>query len=112
MKSMMSLILLATVILVSCSKKISPAQQTAAAPATPVTAAATTIPATRSIDVVADQGKVVYQAKCGKCHGLKNPGDYTVDQWDGILKKMAPNARLTTEETEQVTAYVRSLAKK
>lgn len=107
---MMSLILLTTVILISCSKKISPAQQTAKVPDVQTTT--TTVPATRSIDVVADQGKQVYQAKCGKCHGLKNPGDFTSDQWDGILKKMAPNARLTSEETEQVTAYVRSLAKK
>ena len=116
MKSTMSLILLATVILVSCSKKISPAQQTAAAPpaqATQVSPPPPPVePATRSIDVKADQGKIVYQAKCGKCHGLKNPADFTVSQWDGIMRKMGPNARLTTDETDQVVAYVRSLAKK
>jgi hypothetical protein len=36
---------------------------------------------------------------------------YTADRWNGILKLMAPRARLTETETQQVTAFVRANSK-
>src|SRR2546423_12350499 len=58
-----------------------------------------------------EQGKTVYTAKCGKCHGLKNTTNYTADRWNSILKAMIPKAKLNDTEAQQVTAYVLSNAK-
>ena len=58
------------------------------------------------------QGKTVYDAKCGKCHALKDVTVYTAQRWESILAKMAPKAKLTEAETEQVHAYVMANAKK
>lgn len=58
-----------------------------------------------------EQGKTVYTAKCGRCHGLKNTANYTATSWENILQKMAPKAKLTEEETMQVHAYVIANAK-
>ena len=59
-----------------------------------------------------EQGKTVFVSKCGTCHTLKNPGDYTVDQLNTILKAEIPKAKLSNKEGEQVTAYLLANAKK
>lgn len=53
-----------------------------------------------------DLGKAVFVNRCGKCHALKQPNNYTKGQWENILKAMAPKAKLTAEETDQVSAYL------
>jgi len=57
-------------------------------------------------------GQSIYNAKCGLCHGLKVAADYTAEQWASILSVMAPRARLTDTEKENVYAYVKANAKK
>jgi cytochrome c553 len=57
-------------------------------------------------------GKTVFETRCGRCHGLKNTADYTSQRWEGILRSMAPKARLTQTEIQQVTAYVKANSKK
>jgi hypothetical protein len=57
-------------------------------------------------------GKNVYEAKCGKCHDLKNVKAYSTQNWVGILEFMAPKAKLSEIETRQVAAYVKANAKK
>ncbi|HEY6063635.1 MAG TPA: hypothetical protein VIV35_08500 [Chitinophagaceae bacterium] len=59
-----------------------------------------------------EQGKTVFVTKCGGCHALKNPGDYTVDQMNTILKAEIPKAKLSSKEAEQVTAYLLANSKK
>ena len=56
-------------------------------------------------------GSSIYSAKCTKCHAAKTVSNYTMRQWDSILKNMVPKAKLSNEEEEQVTAYIRSNAK-
>jgi mono/diheme cytochrome c family protein len=56
-------------------------------------------------------GKSIYETKCTRCHGMKPVTSYTTYRWDGILKLMAPKAKLTETEIQQVTAYVKSNAK-
>jgi mono/diheme cytochrome c family protein len=58
-----------------------------------------------------EAGRTIYTTKCTKCHGDKGVSNYTATTWDGILKYMAPNAKLTPTETAQVTAYVKANAK-
>lgn len=57
-------------------------------------------------------GQSIFNAKCGKCHGLKVTTDYTAERWASILAVMAPKANLTVEERENVYAYVKANAKK
>ena len=75
----------------------------------------TTVKASPQPDAHADmvaQGKNVYTASCGRCHGLKPVENYTSDRWTNILKSMIPKARLNDAEAAQVTAYVMANAKK
>jgi cytochrome c5 len=61
---------------------------------------------------VASAGQTVYTNRCGRCHGLKKTENYTVQQWDNILKSMIPKAKLNDDEAKQVAAYVMEHAKK
>lgn len=58
------------------------------------------------------QGQTTYNAKCGKCHGLKVVSDFTADRWASIMAVMGPKARLNDAETANVNAYVKANAKK
>jgi len=80
----------------SCSHKTAP-------PATTATTATATGDATA--------GQATYMAKCQRCHALKNPGDFTSDQWPPILNSMAVKAQLSDTEKANVLAYVLANAK-
>lgn len=62
--------------------------------------------------VSVEKGKKVYVAKCGSCHALKNPGDYTEGQMYSILQVEIPKANLDKTEADQVTAYLISNTRK
>ena len=51
-------------------------------------------------------GKTVYEAKCGRCHKLFEPSRGNMTQWTKWIDRMAPKAKLTDEEKQQVTDYV------
>ena len=53
-----------------------------------------------------EEGRMVYEAKCGTCHKLKNPTRGNMTQWTKWIDRMAPKAKLTETEKMQVTAYV------
>jgi mono/diheme cytochrome c family protein len=57
-------------------------------------------------------GQRVYIAYCGRCHALNPVEKFSAQRWDGILKSMIPKAKLNTEQSKQVTAYVMANAKK
>ncbi len=57
-------------------------------------------------------GQATYNAKCGRCHGLKVTTDYTADRWASILAVMSPRANLNDTEKENVYAYVKANSKK
>jgi PBP1b-binding outer membrane lipoprotein LpoB len=77
------------------------AAKTGAIPADPAKA--------KSPDVM---GQTTYNAKCGRCHGLKVTTNYTADRWVSIMQVMAPKAQLTDAEKENVLVYVKTNAKK
>jgi mono/diheme cytochrome c family protein len=83
------------------------------AAAVPAENTGTKTPATPSTNAAPEvQGQSTYNAKCGKCHGLKVVGDYTADRWAGIMAVMGPKAHLNDVETANVMAYVKANAKK
>ncbi len=58
-----------------------------------------------------NKGKVVFETNCNKCHDLNKPADFTQQRWMGIIRWMAPKAKLTNEQKDQVLAYVQFYAK-
>ena len=65
-----------------------------------------------SRSVSMENGKTIFVTKCNNCHALKNPGDYTVDQMNTILKAEIPKAKLSSKEADEVTAYLLANTKK
>lgn len=53
----------------------------------------------------------LYEARCGKCHGLPETKDHSAEEWKPIMDAMAPKAKLTAEEKNWVLAYVSLNAK-
>lgn len=94
----------------SCNKKFTPAATTAA-PAIQTEANIKTSTAAANESPMTIAGHAIFDAKCGQCHGLKNPADYTTQQWVPIVHRMATKAKLDSMETANVLAYVTSYAK-
>lgn len=58
-----------------------------------------------------ESGKNIYTTKCTNCHAAKAAGTYTMNQWESILKRMIPKAKLTGDEESQLVAYIRANSK-
>jgi cytochrome c5 len=58
------------------------------------------------------EGKGVYEIKCSRCHDLKAPENYNAEKWVKIIDWMGPRAKLDGTEKEAVLAYVSFYAKK
>lgn len=56
-------------------------------------------------------GKVLFTGSCIKCHGLKAPETRTQEQWEKVLKRMIPKAKLNEGEGKLVRAYLMANAK-
>lgn len=56
-------------------------------------------------------GSAIYTTKCARCHAPKSVSAYTYNQWEGILKKMVPNAKLDSEEENNLREYIKANAK-
>ena len=91
---------------IACNKKALPVI-TARIPEPPA-------PAKTIIDVKPDMeiGKRVFTNRCGGCHDLPRPAQYTAQRWDGILSSMIPKAGLNGEQGIHVTAYLKANAAK
>lgn len=132
MKKIIAIISL-SIIVWSCSKKITPAASSTSissnsgtAVAVPATAPASTAtpapvspdsPSTIPVDASKPKtsemmGQDIYNAKCGNCHGLKVTSDFTADRWISIMQVMATKAKLSDTEKDNVLAYVKANAKK
>ncbi len=53
-----------------------------------------------------EEGKTVYETKCGTCHKLKDPARGNMTQWTKWINSMAKRAKLTDDEKIQVSNYV------
>ncbi|WP_345253175.1 hypothetical protein [Flaviaesturariibacter amylovorans] len=96
----------------ACSPKTQPAATNTSGTPSSGTSTASTTPAAPAANSLVTAGHQVYNAKCGRCHNLKDPANYTAERWEPILQKMAPMAKLSADETSQVRAYVQANAKK
>lgn len=115
MKRLIAFLSVVAIVAIACHKKAAPvvADRTVQPPP-PVVAPPPKQDSTAVIDAVADiaAGKTVYETKCTRCHGAKDPANYTAERWPGILRSMIPRSKLTEVEAKQVTAFVIANAKK
>jgi mono/diheme cytochrome c family protein len=58
------------------------------------------------------RGYDLFSRNCQKCHRLKNPANFTEEEWDKILPKMAKRTKLTSDEVGLVHTYVTTFSKK
>jgi cytochrome c5 len=56
-------------------------------------------------------GKQTFTTKCARCHGLKEPANFTAQEWVPIMDRMAIKANLDAAEKTNVLAYVSFHAK-
>lgn len=52
------------------------------------------------------QGHSLFSTNCDNCHKLKTPENYTAEQWNSIVKRMIPKAKLSDEDGKLVRAYL------
>ncbi|MCP9750495.1 hypothetical protein [Ferruginibacter sp. HRS2-29] len=123
----LSFVCIAAVIVFSCSPKTTPTSTagTTTTTSTTTTTAPVVVEETKTVTTVttttiadpknsteALAGAKTYEAKCGRCHGLKKVDDFTAQEWVPIMNSMAPKARLDSTEKAHVLLYVQSNAKK
>lgn len=96
-----SFLFMVLIVLAACSKKTVPTSTQAPAMDKPVS----------TTTDLAVSGKQIFEAKCGRCHALKNPSEYTSQEWRPIMNSMADKAKLTTTEKTAVLTYVMQEAK-
>src|SRR5690606_14882979 len=53
-----------------------------------------------------EEGRLVYQNSCGKCHKLFAPESRDIEKWEKVLPRMAKRAKLDDETTGKVRAYL------
>jgi hypothetical protein len=52
------------------------------------------------------KGYHLYKNKCGSCHFLYKPENYSLSKWDSILSKMKLEAKITDEQLDLIKKYV------
>ena len=110
MSSSKYLLVLVFFVLISCTKKALPV----------ITTRETVKPVKRQLvyppketvkpDTVL--GKEIFVLRCGRCHGLPQPGQFNAGRWDDILPGMIERANLDNEQALHVRTYLLSLAAK
>lgn len=51
------------------------------------------------------QGKTIVNNSCTRCHKLKNPANFTEEQLNKIIPKMAEKAKISKEDEALVLKY-------
>lgn len=63
------------------------------------------------VSTVWTAAKRLFEARCSTCHALHAPGEFTANQWPGILVAMVKNAALDAEQAALVTKYLQEHAR-
>ena len=101
MKTIIFMLAIFTGIIQACQQKALPTITTRTTePSKPVSAV---------IDVKPDAaiGKIIFMNRCGRCHTLPDPVQFTAQRWDVILARMIPRARVDKEQEIHVTAFIK-----
>lgn len=105
MKIPSTAILFIFIILLSCQKK-----------AVPVITGRTTEPSAPKTEELSAPdlltGKQIFKNRCGRCHGLPDPVQYTAKRWETIMALMSPKAKLSKQEQVHVMTWVKENASK
>ena len=106
MKRILSVSVLSIFILLldSCSLKTTPTKTT-------VETKETTTDKNYTVVLNSSYGKEVFESKCGNCHDLNKPSDYTFKAWNPIIDRMAKKANLDYLQKQNVLAYLKEHAK-
>ena len=64
----------------------------------------------RVMSAEANAGFGLYNQKCGRCHALHSPTDFSAAEWPGIVREMKQEAGLSESEVSMITAYLTSAA--
>lgn len=107
MKKLILLLIVTAIIIIACNKKAVPVITERR---TQPTKSFTSDPSLSIVIPDTSIGKTVFINRCGKCHGLPEPNQFTSKRWNGILSYMIPRARLTDEQGIHVTAYLKATA--
>lgn len=102
-KTIFIFILVTTVAFLSCHKKAVPTFSTRSID---ITETAKSSKNNKPVDVEA--GKNIFTARCNRCHDLPDPAKYNAQRWDIILSSMIERARLSKDEGNNVTAYLKA----
>ncbi len=57
-------------------------------------------------DETVASGYELYTNECGRCHKLKTVDNYSREDWNGILPRMAKKAKLEGEQEQTIDAYI------
>ena len=106
MKKILSVSILAIFVLLldSCSHKSTPTKTT-------VETKAPSTDNNNKVTLNTNYGKEIYESKCGSCHDLKKPNEYTFIEWNPIMNRMAKKADLDYLQKQNVLGYLKDNAK-
>jgi cytochrome c5 len=88
----------------ACSPKVTPTKTT-------VEAKEATTDKNYTVVLSSRYGKETYEAKCGNCHNLNKPSNYTFTEWNPIMDRMAKKADLDYLQKQNVLGYLKDNAK-
>jgi hypothetical protein len=54
-------------------------------------------------------GRDLYITKCSTCHNTLRISRYSTSKWMEVLPEMAEESKMTTAETDAVTAYIKAV---
>lgn len=59
-----------------------------------------------SVDTKFKEGREIYLSKCGGCHQLYDPSQYSLGKLDSIYFPMSEKAKLLPQEKEKVYSFL------
>ncbi len=54
------------------------------------------------------EGERLYRANCASCHSLRNPADYTDEQWVKYVAKYGEKLNLSEEKQAKILSHLQS----